>query len=135
MLNCHSSFIDRVTSGEWRAVSNESDRRPEERRSENREPADPLCRAIVRVSGIPVFEFPLHDVSRNGTCFVVAEDSAAFRHLKVGQMLEIRYQHPDESKSTVLYRSEVRHITRAAEDRLEGHYLIGVRIVSELSIS
>jgi hypothetical protein len=127
-------LADHDTSGEWRALSKESDRRPEERRSEERQPADPLCRAIVRVSGIPVYEFRLKDVSRNGTSFAVAEDSAILRHVKIGQILEIRYHYPDESKSAVLYRSEVRHITRVERGPLEGHYLVGVRIVSELSI-
>jgi hypothetical protein len=125
---------DHDASGEWRALSKESDRRPEERRSEERRPADPLCRAIVRVSGIPVYEFPLKDVSRKGTSFAVAEDSAILRHVKVGRILEIRYAYPDKPKSAVLYRSEVRHITRVDRGPLKGHYLVGVRIVSELSI-
>jgi hypothetical protein len=115
-------------------VSKDYNRRPEERRSEERQPADPLCRAIVRVSGIPVYEFPLQDVSRNGTCFAVPKDSAALHHLKIGRILEIRYHYPDESKSAVLYRSEVRHVTRVERGRLQGNYLVGVNIISQLSI-
>ena len=105
-----------------------------ERRSEERGASTPECHAVVRVSGIPVQQFKLKDISQNGTCFLVAEDSAILRNLSVGQEIEIQFRFPAANHPTVFHRSEITHITRAPQATYEGYCLVGVRILSQLKI-
>ena len=108
----------------------------EERRSEERDESQPECHAVVRISGIPVQQFKLKDISKNGTCFLVAEDSAILRNLNVGQEIEIQFRfHSAADRHTVFHRSEIMHITRAPKVTYEGYCLVGVRILSQLKIS
>jgi integration host factor subunit alpha len=91
-------------------------------------------KAVVRVSGIPIYVFKLKDVSENGTCFVVKEDSSLLRNIQVGQEIEIQIVlTKDNSESTLFQRSQIMHITRPGEGRFTGHLLIGVRILSRLA--
>ena len=106
---------------------NESNDYSGERRSEERDESKSECHAVVRISGIPVQQFKLKDISQNGTCFLVAEDSAILRNLNVGQEIEIQFR-------TVFHRSEITHITRALQGAYEGYCLVGVRILSQLKI-
>jgi len=105
-----------------------------ERRSEERGESIPECRAVVRISGIPVQQFKLKDISQNGTCFLVAEDSAILRNLNVGQEIEIQFRFPTANHPTVFHRSEITHITRAQQAAYEGYRLVGVRILSRLKV-
>ena len=105
-----------------------------ERRTEERDASKPDCSAVVRISGIPVQQFKLKDISRNGTCFLVDEDSAILRNLTVGQEIEIQFRFPAGQRPTVFHRSEITHITRASQGDYEGHCLVGVRSLSQLKI-
>jgi integration host factor subunit alpha len=90
--------------------------------------------AVVRVSGIPIYVFKLKDVSENGTCFIVKEDSSLLRNIQVGQEIEIQIVlTEDGSVSNVFQRSKIMHITKPGEGRFTGHLLIGVRVLSRLS--
>ncbi|MFZ0243058.1 MAG: PilZ domain-containing protein [Desulfobacterales bacterium] len=106
-----------------------------ERRAEERGDAKSECHAVVRVSGIPVQQFRLKDISQNGTCFLVAVDSVVLRNLAVGQEIEIQFRLDATGQPTVFHRSEITHITKAPTGPYEGHCLVGVRILSRLKIS
>jgi hypothetical protein len=113
---------------------NKAEQGPANRRSEERYAPPPQCSAIVRISGIPVQQFKLKDVSRNGTCFLVDEDSAVLRNLAVGQEIEIQFPVADAQRPALFHRSEITHITRASRGAHAGQCLVGVRILSRLSI-
>jgi integration host factor subunit alpha len=90
--------------------------------------------AVVRISGIPIYVFKLKDVSENGTCFVVKEDSSLLRNIQVGQEIEIQIVlNQSGSVTTVFQRSKIIQITKPDEGRFTGHLLIGVRILSRLA--
>lgn len=114
---------------------NESNEFAGERRSVERDASKPECHAVVRISGIPVQQFKLKDISQNGTCFLVAEDSAILRNLNVGQEIEIQFRFTAVNHPTVFHRSEITHITRAPQGTYAGYCLVGVRILSQLKIS
>ena len=114
----------------------ESDTRGErvDKRSEKRSSTSPDCSAVVRVSGIPIHQFKLRDISRNGTCFLVEEDSSILRNLRAGVELEIQFRISDSGQPSEFHRSEIMHITRANQDQFKGNCLVGVRIISRLKL-
>ena len=105
-----------------------------DKRSEGRSTTSPDCSAVVRVSGIPIHQFKLRDISRNGTCFLVEEDSSILRHLHAGIELEIKFHLSKSGQPSEFHRSEIMHITRANQDQFKGNCLVGVRIISRLKV-
>lgn len=105
-----------------------------EKREEGRNLTSPDCSAVVRISGIPIHQFELRDISRNGTCFLVAEDSSILRHLHAGMEIEIQFHLLANGQPSEFHRSEIMHITRANQGRFKGYCFVGVRIVSRLKV-
>ena len=105
-----------------------------DKRSEGRQATRPDCSAVVRVSGIPIHQFKLRDISQNGTCFLVEEDSSILRHLHAGVELEIQFDASNSGQSSEFHRSEIMHITRANQGKFKGNCLVGVRIISRLKV-
>jgi integration host factor subunit alpha len=104
-----------------------------ERRSQRRIDDLPDGIAIVRVGGIPVYQFKLKDVSVNGTSFLVQNDSNILRNIRVGQEIDIRVGlNAEGTVSTIYQRCEIRHITRQEAGRFKGNFIIGVNILGRM---
>jgi hypothetical protein len=114
---------------EYEAGSDSADKR-----NESRDATSPDCSAVVRISGIPIHQFELKDISRNGTCFLVAEESSILRHLHVGTEIEIQFHLAASGQPSEFHRSEIMHITRAKKVQYQGYCFVGVRIVSRLKV-
>lgn len=107
---------------------------PDNKRTEKRDKSDQFCRAIIRIGGIPVYHVELKDISKNGTCFLVKDDSTILRHLKVGEQVDIQFHNQDGIGITALHRSKIIHITGTNRGRYKGHRLVGVQILERLSL-
>ena len=106
-----------------------------DRRHEPRTDDLPQGKAVVRISGIPVCEFRIKDVSGNGTSILVEEDSVVLRNLRVGQDIELHMVYADRSRTAVLQRSRIAHIThQSEEDTYPGHVMIGMKVIDTLAI-
>ncbi len=101
-----------------------------DRRSEPRKGADRLCSAEISLSGVPIHRFKLKDISLNGACIVIKEDSSMMSHLKVGQVLNMKYYTPVKKNRPDLLKTEIKHITKPKQGRFKGHYLVGC-VISE----
>ena len=99
-----------------------------ERRSQHRLDSLPDGIAIVRVGGIPVYQFKLKDVSENGSSFLVRDDSTVLRNIRVSQEIDIRVSLNTEGTVPSIYqRSEICHITRQEVGRYKGYFIIGIK--------
>jgi hypothetical protein len=103
-----------------------------QQRREQREDKYRQGKAVIRVSGIPICEFPIKDVSGNGSCFLVAEDSSTLRNLRVGQEIHIQINLDEHAGVAEFMRSRIAHITKAEDERFKGHYMVGVQILSRM---
>jgi hypothetical protein len=74
-----------------------------------------------------VYQFKIWNLSPKGICVVIREDSALVRHLKVGDILEMKYYTIDSPAVTDYLRTEIQHITKD-EGRFKGHYLVGLSV-------
>ena len=102
-----------------------------DKRSEAREPANQFHSVEMKLASLPIYLFKLKDVSENGACFMVKEGSAILMNLKVGQILILRYHAADETKTSEVFKSEIKHITKALENPYKGHYAVGIRILEK----
>ncbi len=85
--------------------------------------------AEIKLTGIPLYQFKIKDISDSGASLLVKEDSAMINHLEVGQSLEIKLHSESQAGLNGYFEAKIKHITKIEEGRYKGHYLIGVRIV------
>ena len=98
-----------------------------ERRSEARKETNSIYGAELKVPGAPIYQFKFKDVSPNGVCVLIKEDSSMMNHLKAGQIVNMTYNSPIILGKPTL-KSEIKHITKAEQGRFKGHYLVGFLI-------
>ncbi len=104
-----------------------------EQRREDRQEILLAGRACVRISGIPVCDFPIKDLSGNGSCILVEAQSMIMRNIRIGQEIELHIPSTEYNHRPVLQRSQITHITRQGEkDRYPGYVLVGVRVLDRL---
>lgn len=104
---------------------------PADRRAEQRHPPKKFFSVEMKLAGLPIYQFKLKDVSEKGACFMVKEDSAILECLQVGQLLDMRYHSGDKTEPPEIFRSEIKHITKATEKPYKGHYLVGVMLLEK----
>lgn len=108
---------------------------PDNKRAEKRDKPDQFCSAIIRIGGIPVYQVELKDISENGTCFIVRDESTILRHLRVGEQIDIQFHNQDGNGINAFHRSKIIYITGENRGRYKGHRLVGVQILERLSLS
>jgi hypothetical protein len=103
-----------------------------EKRSELRRILDDYYSVEFAVSReLPVHQFRVRDMSPWGLGILVKEDSAALKRLEVGDVLDMKYNPAKSSVSAEYLKTEIRHITRLAQGRFKGHYLVGLLILKK----
>jgi hypothetical protein len=76
-----------------------------------------------------VYQFKIWDMSSKGICVLVKEDSDLLNHMKVGDVLNLKYYTAEASKSAEFLKTEIKHITRDERGRFRGVYLAGLSIL------
>ncbi len=135
-LKCYKQLRDKINPGPEEADAvGQAPAIQLDRRHEARMDNLPQGKAVVRISGIPVCEFSIKDVSGNGTSILVEEDSVVLRNLRVGQDIELHMVYADQSRTAVLQRSKIAHIThQSEEDAYPGHVMVGMKVIDTLAI-
>ena len=98
-----------------------------ERRSEARKETNGMYGAELNMPGVPIYRFKFKDISHNGACVLIKEDSSAMNYLQAGLTIDMMYNSP-VLLGTPILKSEIRHITKAEQGRFKGHYLVGFLI-------
>ncbi|MCK4390223.1 MAG: PilZ domain-containing protein [Desulfobacterales bacterium] len=76
------------------------------------------------------YQFRIWNLSSKGICVVVKDDSDLLKHLKVGDVLNMKY-YPTDSPSQIHLRTEIKHITKEEQGRFKGHTLVGLLILEK----
>jgi hypothetical protein len=105
-----------------------------ERRSETRKTASHLFGAEIKLPGVPIHRFKLKDISLNGACILIKEDSSMLNHIKAGQTLNMKYYYTHKTDPPAI-KSEIKYITKPEEGRFKGHYLVGVFLSEKLNLT
>ena len=108
----------------------------EEKRSEPRLIADQYCSVEFSISKRePDYIFEIRDTSSSGLCIIVKEGSAILNHLRVGDIMDMKYYYPKNAKSPELIKTEIKHITKDNLGRYKGNYLVGLSVVKKGSLN
>lgn len=77
------------------------------------------------------YQFKIWNISNKGMCILVKANSAVLNHLKVDDVIEMKY-YPKESHGSIQgIKTQIRHITMSEQGRFKGHYLIGLSVLDK----
>ncbi|UCH00664.1 MAG: PilZ domain-containing protein [Deltaproteobacteria bacterium] len=103
-----------------------------EKRSEPRSIIDKYYSVEFSISNSAfVYQFKIWDISAKGVCVLVKEDSELLNHLKVGDVLNLKYYPADSSHPIEHLKTQIRHINKDEEGRFKGLYLVGLSILEK----
>lgn len=79
-----------------------------------------------------IYQFKIRDVSEEGLCILVDENSEVLKYLKTGDIIEMKYYLSGSLGTTEALKTEVRHVTKNADKRFKGHCQVGLQILEQL---
>lgn len=100
-----------------------------EKRSESRFRTDKYYSVEFSIQGIEYsYQFKIWNVSTKGMCVLVKGDSDILSHLKVGDVINMKYYQDDSFRPIEYLKTEIRHITKDDTGRFRDNYLVGLAI-------
>jgi hypothetical protein len=78
-----------------------------------------------------IYQFKIRDASAQGLCILVDENSEVLKHLKSGDVIDMKYYLSESMGTTETFKTEIRHVTKDADNRFKGHCQIGLLILEE----
>ena len=77
----------------------------------------------------PIYLFKLRDISLNGPCILVKEDSSVFKQLRIGDILYMEFNPTELSMPNKLFKTQI--ISKNSHDIFSGHSLVGLSIIED----
>jgi hypothetical protein len=78
----------------------------------------------------PAYLFKLRNISDNGLCILVKQDSSAFKQLNVGDILNMEYNPAESSDPTKLLKTQI--TSKNCYDRFKGHSLVELKVLTDV---
>jgi len=101
-----------------------------EKRSEPRTTLDKYYSVEFSLADMSfTYQFRIWDKSTKGMSIAIKEDSVVLEHLKVGDLLNLKYYTTDPSIPVEYLKTEIMHITKQEQGRFKGHYLVGLSLL------
>ncbi len=76
-----------------------------------------------------IYQFKIRDVSAEGLCILVDENSEVLKYLKAGDVIDMKYYLSESMGTTEALKTEIRHVTKDADKRFKGHCQVGLLIL------
>ncbi len=101
-----------------------------EKRAEKRENVNQYFSVEISVSSsAQIYQFKIWDISSQGLCLVVRQDSHLMKYLDVGKILNMKYYRPDTTVPAEFLKTQIAHITKCDHGPFTGHFLVGLSIL------
>jgi len=82
---------------------------------------------------VPIYQFKLKDISSDGLCILVKENSKILEKINKNDILEMTFCAADAPEDTTQYKTKIIHITPDRSGRYKNHYLVGFSIMDDKS--
>jgi len=80
---------------------------------------------------VHLYQFRIWNISPEGMGVLVKEGSEVLEHLKVGDVLNLKYYRQQQVDPPEYLKTEIRHITKDEQGKFKGHYLVGFSILEK----
>ncbi len=77
------------------------------------------------------YQFKIWNLSSRGICIAVKKDSDLLKHLKVGDILNMKYYPTGLPYPTEYLKTQIKHITKDKRGRFSNHVLVGLFILEK----
>ena len=105
----------------------------QDKRSKERTAPDPYYSVQFSVRDLAyIYQFKIRNISAQGLSILVDENSEVLKHLKQGDVIDMKYYLSESLGTTEAFKTEIRHITKDADNRFKGHYQVGLLILEPL---
>ena len=74
------------------------------------------------------YQFKIWETENPGINILVNQNSVILKHLHVGNTFDVKCYPSDCSGYPVTVRTEIKHIKKDCDNRIRGHYLIGLAV-------
>ncbi len=96
-------------------------------RSDPRREADSFCHVEFKPAWANhIYQCRIWNLSAKGMGILVRENSEILDHLKIDDVLEMRYH---SEGATQLLKTKIQHITMQDKGRFKGHFLVGLLVL------
>jgi hypothetical protein len=103
-----------------------------ERRTETRKKVDQYTIVEFSVEGLAhLYQFKIWNISPLGVGVLVMHGSEVLKHIKVGDILNMKYYRQQPSEQPEQLKTEIKHITKDDQGRFKGNYLVGLSILEK----
>jgi hypothetical protein len=75
----------------------------------------------------PTYLFKLRNISSNGPCILVKQESPVFKELKVGDILDMEYNQPESFGAGRLLKTQI--ASKNSHDRYTGHSIVELSVI------
>ncbi|MEE8397373.1 MAG: hypothetical protein V3S89_00125 [Desulfobacterales bacterium] len=79
----------------------------------------------------PGYVFKIRELTSSGMGILVKSDSALLNHIKVGKVMDLKYQTDDDPNASEYKRTEIKQVAEDDEGRFIGHHVIGLSILQQ----
>jgi hypothetical protein len=77
----------------------------------------------------PAYLFKLRDISSNGLCILVKQDSTVFRQLKEGDVLDMEYNPKESSAPIKIFKTQI--TSKNSHGRFTEHFIVELSIIEK----
>ena len=103
-----------------------------EKRAEPRQELEKYHSVEFRVTDQgSLYQFKIWNISAQGMCLLVRDDSEILNDMKVGTILKMKYYTTDFSIPPKELKTEIKHITKEDQGRFKGHALVGLYVLDK----
>jgi hypothetical protein len=105
-----------------------------DRRTESRSFADKYSSVEFSIKELPYnYQFKIWETSPSGVSILIKKESAVLGHLRVGDILTMKYYPIDNFEQPESFETEIKHISKNEDPRFKGLYLIGLSLSEKQS--
>jgi pyruvoyl-dependent arginine decarboxylase (PvlArgDC) len=76
----------------------------------------------------PTYLFKLRNISSNGPCILVKQDSSVFKELKVGDLLDMKYNRPESFGDGETFKTII--TSKIPDNHYTGYYIVELSIIN-----
>jgi hypothetical protein len=76
-----------------------------------------------------LYQFKLRNISSNGPCILVKQDSPVFTELQVGDILDMEYSKSESSGASMLFKTKI--TSKNSHDCYTGHSIVELTIIDK----
>jgi hypothetical protein len=78
------------------------------------------------------YQFKLRNISSNGSCILVKQDSPVFTELQVGDILDMEYSKPESLGDSKLFKTQI--TSKNSHDCYIGHSIVKLAIIDNKNL-